>query len=103
MIRVSAMYPSGGKFDEDYYQSKHMPLVAEKCGAALLKWEYDKGVAGAVPGQPAPYVGTGHMYFNSLPEFMGAMGPHIGVIMADIPNFTDQQATLQISEIVVGS
>lgn len=102
MIRVTAMYPQGGKFDAEYYVKKHMPLVAEKSGAALLKWEYDKGVAGAVPGQPAPYVGCGHMYFNSLPEFMQAMGPHMGVILADIPNFTDQSPTLQIAEIVVG-
>jgi uncharacterized protein (TIGR02118 family) len=102
MIRVSAMYPKGGKFDSDYYATKHMPLVAEKCGAALIRYEIDKGVAGAAPGQPAPYVTIGHMYFNSVPEFMAAMAPHMGAIMGDIPNFTDAQVQLQISEIVKG-
>ncbi|MEO8456942.1 MAG: EthD family reductase [Chloroflexota bacterium] len=102
MIRVTINYPQGGKFDADYYASKHMPMIAEKCGAALVKYEIDKGVAGAVPGQPAPYVGVGHLYFNSLPEFMGAFGPHFGAIAADVPNYTDQTPILQISEIVVG-
>jgi uncharacterized protein (TIGR02118 family) len=102
MIRATALYPQGGKFDADYYVQKHMPLVAEKCGAALVKWEYDQGVAGGMPGQPAPYVAAGHMYFNSLPEMMQAMAPNIAAILADIPNFTDQQPTMQISEIVKG-
>lgn len=102
MIRVSAMYPQGGKFDSDYYATKHMPMVAEMCGAAMVRYEIDKGVAGAAPGQPAPYVCVGHMYFNSLPEFMAAFGPNIAKILADIPNYTDAQAQLQVSEIVKG-
>ncbi len=102
MIRASAMYPQGGKFDQEYYATKHMPMVAEKCGAALIRYEIDKGIAGGAPGQPAPYVTVGHMYFNSLPEFMAAMAPHMAAIIGDIPNFTDVAAQLQISEIVSG-
>ena len=102
MIRVTIAYPNGGKFDEDYYVNKHMPMIADKVGAALLKWEADKGVAGAVPGQPAPFVMMGHLYFNSLPEFMQAFAPHAAGIIGDVPNYTDQQPTLQISEIVKG-
>ncbi len=102
MIRVTILYPQGGKFDADYYASSHMPMIAEKVGSALLKYEIDKGLAGAAPGQPAPYVGVGHLYFNSLPEFMQAFAPHVGAIMGDVPNYTDQTPTLQISEIVVG-
>ena len=102
MIRVTIMYPHGGKFDADYYASSHMPMIAEKVGAALIKYEIDKGVASLVPGQPAPYVGVGHLYFNSLPEFMAAFAPHASAILGDIPNYTDQQPLLQISEIVHG-
>lgn len=102
MIRVTILYPQGGKFDADYYANKHMPMIAEKCGDALLRFEVDQGVAGAAPGQPAPYVGVGHLYFNSLPAFMQAFAPHVGAIMGDVPNYTDQTPTLQISEIVVG-
>ena len=55
MIRVSVMYPQGGKFDENYYVSSHLKMIAEKVGPALLKAEMDKGVAGGVPGSPAPF------------------------------------------------
>lgn len=50
MIRVTILYPQGGKFDADYYASSHMPMIAEKVGGAMLKYEIDKGLAGAVPG-----------------------------------------------------
>lgn len=100
MIKVSIFYPAGGKFDEDYYAKKHMPMIAEKVGDALIKYEIDKGIAGMAPGTPAPYVGIGHLYFNSVPEFMAAFAPHATAIMGDVPNYTDQRPTLQISEVV---
>lgn len=100
MIKVSIFYPAGGKFDAEYYASKHMPMIKEKVGDALLKYEIDKGVAGMAPGTPAPYIGIGHLYFNSVPEFMSAFLPHIGGIQGDVPNYTDQTPTIQISEVV---
>lgn len=102
MIRVSVFYPTGASFNEDYYVNNHMPMIAEKLGDALVKWEADKGLAGAAPGSPPPFVAAAHLYFNSLPEFMQAFAPHAGAIMGDIPNYTDGQAQVQISEIVAG-
>ncbi len=102
MIRVSVLYPSGGKFDHDYYVNTHMKMVADRVGDALVRFEVDKGVAGAAPGSPAPYIAVGHLYFNSLPEFAQAFGAHVGEIMADVPNFTDAQGEIQISEIISG-
>ncbi len=100
MIRVSVMYPQGGKFDDAYYVNSHLKMIAEKVGPAMLKAEMDKGVAGGAPGSPAPFVAIGHLYFNSIPEFMQAFAPHAGAIMADVPNYTDGQPQIQISEIV---
>ncbi len=102
MIRVSILYPQGARFDADYYQNSHMPMIAEKVGSALIRYEIDKGLAGAVPGSPAPFIGVGHLYFNSIPEFIQAFAPHAPAIMGDVPNYTDATPTLQISEIVVG-
>ena len=102
MIRVSILYPQGCKFDADYYASSHMPMIAEKVGAALIRYEIDKGLSGAAPGSPPPYVAAGHLYFNSVPEFVGAFAPHMAAIGGDVPNYTDGAPTLQISEIVVG-
>jgi uncharacterized protein (TIGR02118 family) len=41
----------------------------------------------------------GHLYFDSATDFQAAFGPHADAIMADIPNYTDIQPTIQISEV----
>ncbi len=103
MIRVSAMYPNtpNGKFDLDYYAQKHMELVASRLKPmGLQRFEVDKGIATATPGDPAPFVAIGHLYFNSMDEFQKAFGTHAQEIMADVPNFTDIEPQFQISEVV---
>jgi len=103
MIRVTVLYPneSGKKFDIGYYTSKHMKLVTERLKSfGVVRTEVDKGVAGGAPGSQAPYICIGHVYVNSLAEFQRGMGVHGKEIMSDIPNYTDIQPTMQISEIV---
>ncbi len=103
MIRVSVMYPNGEgkKFDVDYYAKKHMGLVKERIGGlGLVRLEVDKGLAGGAPNAPAPFACVGHLYWNSLGDFQKAMGAHGKELMADIPNFTNIQPQIQISEIV---
>ena len=102
MIRVSILYPPSEKFDQNYYINTHMKMVADRVGDALIKFEVDKGLSGGAPGSPAPYAAVGHLYFNSVEEFAQAFGQHAGEIMADVPNFTDAQGQIQISEIVAG-
>jgi uncharacterized protein (TIGR02118 family) len=102
MIRVSVLYPNdaGKKFDVDYYINKHMKLVSERLKSfGIVRTEVDKGIAGGAPGAPAPYVCIGHVYMNSLADFQKGMGTHGKEIMADIPNYTNIQPTIQISEI----
>jgi len=103
MIRVSVLYPTGEgkKFDTTYYMQKHMPLVRERLtGLGLVRAEVDRGVAGGAPGAPAPFVYVAHLYFNSLADFQKAMGAHGAELMADVPNYTNIQPQVQISEIV---
>ncbi|MGB2694345.1 MAG: EthD family reductase [Dehalococcoidia bacterium] len=104
MIRVSVMYPNtpGAKFDLDYYTNTHIgELVRGKLSSVgLVRAEVDKGVSGAMPGSDAPFVAVGHLYFNSIADFLQAFGPHAGEIMGDMPNFTDLQPQIQISEVV---
>ncbi len=103
MIRISVLYPNdaGKKFDHAYYKDKHMPLVAQRLKPfGLIRYEVDKGVAGGAPGAPAPFVGACHIYFNTLGEFQKGMGQHGAELMADIPNYTNIPAQIQISEIV---
>jgi uncharacterized protein (TIGR02118 family) len=41
----------------------------------------------------------GHLYFDSAEAFQAAFGPHAQEIIADIPNYTDIQPTIQVSEV----
>jgi uncharacterized protein (TIGR02118 family) len=102
VIRVSVLYPNteGKRFDEDYYINKHLTMIADKVGPAMVRYEIDRGIAGAVPGSPAPFVAGVPMFFDSLQSFQGAFGAHAGPIMADVPNYTDIQPTIQISEVI---
>ncbi len=101
MIKVSVLYPNtqGCRFDMDYYCKKHMPMVQQKVGAACKSVAVEQGLAGGAPGSPPAYVAMGHLYFDSVEAFQTAFGPHAQAIMADIPNYTDTQPTIQISEV----
>jgi uncharacterized protein (TIGR02118 family) len=104
MIKVSVMYPNkeGARFDHVYYRDKHMPLVKARMGDACKSYTVDKGLGGGAPGQPATYVGMCHIFCDSIESFQKGFGPHAKEIMADIPNYTDLQPVIQISEVVVG-
>ncbi len=103
MIRVSVLYPSreGARFDHTYYARTHMPLVEARLKeSGLLRYEIDRGIAGGAPGTPAPFVAIGHLYFDTLSDFQAGIAAHGGELMGDIPNYTDIQPQIQISEIV---
>jgi uncharacterized protein (TIGR02118 family) len=101
VIKVSVLYPSGegAKFDMDYYCKRHMPMVQETLGAACKSMAVEQGLAGGAPGAPPAYVAMGHLYFDSLAEFQAAFAPHAATFMADVPNYTNVQPVIQISEV----
>lgn len=101
MIKVSVFYPNqqGSKFDMDYYCRSHIPMVQQKLGAACKSVAVEQGVAGATPGSAPAYIAMGHLYFDSAQAFQTAFGPHAQAIMADIPNYTDIQPVIQISDV----
>ena len=103
MVRISVFYATteGKKFDHDYYVNRHMKLVRDRLTSfGLVRTEVDKGMAGGAPGAPAPYVAIGHVDFNSLGDFQKGMGQHGKEIMGDVPNYTNIQPQIQISEII---
>src|SRR5271166_2407158 len=89
------------KFERDYYRNRDVPLVREKLGAACKSATVEQGIAGPTPGSRPAFIAMGHIYFDSLEAFQTAFGPHAETIMADIPNYTDIQPTLQISEVKI--
>jgi uncharacterized protein (TIGR02118 family) len=101
MIKVSVMYPnsSNATFDIDYYCNTHLPMVGQLLGDALKSGAVDSGLAGGAPDEAPAFIAMGHMTFNSVEAFQESFGPNAGVIMADLPNFTNIKPQIQISEI----
>ena len=101
MIKVSVLYPNneGSKFDMEYYCNRHIPMVREKLGGTVQGVAVEEGLGGAEPGSPPVYIAMSHLLFDSVETFQGAFGPHAEAIMRDIPNYTDVQPTIQISEV----
>jgi len=101
MIKVTILYPNGdGKtFDMDYYSNKHMPMVASLLGDSLKLLAIDKGIAGGTPDEPIPYLAIGYLYFDKLSAYQNSFGPNAEKIVSDIPNYTNIQPVVQISEV----
>jgi uncharacterized protein (TIGR02118 family) len=103
MIKVSVLYPNqdGSKFDMSYYCNSHMLMVQQKLGAACKGVAVEQGLSGATPGSRPAFAAMGHLYFESIAAFQTAFGPHAAAIMADIPNYTDIQPVIQISDVML--
>ena len=101
MIKVSVLYPntSGVRFDMTYYLDRHMPMVRDLMGGALKGMNVEQGLAGGQPGVPAPYIAMGHLFFDSIETFQTAFAQHSSPIIADIPNYTNSQPTIQVSQV----
>jgi len=103
MIKVSVMYPNSSEanFNIDYYCNTHLPMVEKLLGNALKGGNVDYGLAGGAPGEMVPFIAMGHLVFESVESFQETFGPHAEKIMGDIPNYTNTQPQIQISEIKV--
>lgn len=101
MIVVSVMYPTteGGKFDMDYYNATHIPLVKEAFGPTGLKSvEVLQGLPGP-EGKP-PYVAIANLAFESPQALQASMGgPRAAEVVGDIANFTDIAPVRQLSSV----
>lgn len=102
MIKVSVLYPktASSRFDMDYYANRHVPMVLGMVGDACKGSAVEAGVCGTSADEPPAYAAMGHLYFESAEAFGAAFGPHAGAILGDIPNFTDVQPVIQLSEVV---
>ena len=101
MFKVTVLYPAGeGKtFDWNYYSGKHVPMVKSLLGDSVKLISVDKGIAGRTAGSPAPYLAMFHMYFKSIAAYQNSFGPNAEKIRKDIPNYTNIQPVVQISEV----
>ena len=101
MFKVAILYPNGEdkSFDMDYYEKKHMPMVAGFLGKNLKFYEIDKGISGRTPNDKVPFVAIGYFYINDVAEYNKAIGQNRDAVINDIRNYTNIQPVVQISEI----
>tara|TARA_R110002124_G_C8559614_1_gene480267 strand:+ start:177 stop:485 length:309 start_codon:yes stop_codon:yes gene_type:complete len=102
MIKLTVMYPNSAelKFDKNYYINQHSQLLKELLGDSILSSNINFGIAGGSPEQPAPYIVIANLVFESRESFQQSFGANAESILADLPNFTNAQPQVQISEIL---
>jgi len=101
LFKVAVLYPNGeGKtFDMDYYENKHMPMVAGFLGKNLKFYEIDKAIAGRTPNDKAPFLAVGYFYVKDVAEYNKAIGQNREAVISDFKNYTNTQPIIQISEV----
>lgn len=102
LIKVSIMYPfaEGRTFNMEYYETKHMPMVAGFLSSNLVKYTIEKGLASGIPNQPLPYMAIGTFYVKSLDDYQAAIAPNRDAIRADFANYTNIAPVILVSEVV---
>src|SRR5689334_10950757 len=101
MFKVAILYPNGDDktFDMDYYEKKHMPMVAGFLGKNLKYYEIDKGISGRTPNDKPPYLAIGYFYIHDVAEYGKAIAQNRNAVVNDFKNYTNVQPVVQISEI----
>lgn len=99
--KVAILYPGGENktFDMDYYENKHMPMMAKLLGDNLRFYEIDKGISGRTGGDRASFVTMGYFYIDDVEEYNEVIARNMDTIRNDIPQYTNIQPIIQISEI----
>lgn len=105
MIKVSILYPnvSGGRFDFDYYTSRHMPRSIELLGAhpGFRSVTVERGLAGTEPGAPPKFVAACFYTFDSMDAFVEAFMPHAEELQGDMSHYTNIPPDIQFNEVLI--
>ena len=102
-LKVSVLYPKarGKHFDMNYYSNDHVGMVSKLLGKSVIGATVERGLSGSAPGSAPEFEAIGNLYFESLESFQNSFGPNAEKIMGDVPNFTNIQPIVQISEVVI--
>lgn len=98
-VIVTVKYPNktGSKFDMEYYQNHHLPLVSEKFGDAMISLRACQGMATPDPNIEPPFQVMAILEVESIERFKEVMEASGNAIDSDIPNYTDVEPVIQIS------
>ena len=100
MIRASFSYLSGpsAHFDFGYYVDRHIPLARRLLDPVRL--EVDRGVSAEERGSAPRCTCVAHLYFASLDDYYRALDAHGEELGEDMPNYTNAELEILVSEII---
>ncbi len=99
---ITVLYPNveDATFDLDYYMTKHMPLVAERFASHGFKgWRVTRFI-GTPQGGKAIYSVMATLEFDHADQFRAAIAAEGGVVLGDVPNFSNKEPVIMIGDIV---
>jgi len=98
---LAVYYPwqADAKFDYDYYQDKHLKMLAELYGKSVGKMQVRKGLRKGDGSSPV-FVTALTVEIRSMEAYEAASKEHLPKLRADIANFTNIVPVAQIEEIL---
>jgi uncharacterized protein (TIGR02118 family) len=92
-------YAPDARFDFDYYESTHMPLIMRLYGDSIRRFELRRGLPGA-DGAPPPYIATITIWIADVAAFEAAAAEHQEGIRADVDKFTNAELIAQRDRVI---
>ena len=104
MVKITILYPHkpGSHFDVEYYLNTHMPMAARLLGSAIKAISVEIGRSGATPESEPPFAAICGFTCETVQAFTDAFLPVAGQLQGDIPNYTNIEPVIQISDIRIG-
>lgn len=88
------------RFDFDYYESTHMPLIMRLYGNSISRFELRRGPPPAADGTLSPFAATITIWIADPEAFDRAAAEHQAGIRADVGKFTNAELIAQRDRIV---
>jgi uncharacterized protein (TIGR02118 family) len=87
------------RFDFEYYEKTHMPLIMERYGASISRFELRRGQPGA-DGAAPPFIATVSIWIADSEAFDRAAAQYQAAIRDDVTKFTNAELVAQRDRIV---
>jgi uncharacterized protein (TIGR02118 family) len=98
---MTILYPAGNgvTFNADYYRDHHLATIMNLYGKSISRFELRSVIPAAAGAQAIPYSAAVNIWIANLEAFNANNARHGPTLVADVPNFTNSQPTIQYDKI----